>query len=69
MKNIRLKIYTCYLQNSVGLPVFIGFSPAKISRFGIIMDKITLFFPAPFLGGAKRIFYSRLFLSKTEIKS
>jgi hypothetical protein len=32
MKNIRLEIYVCYLQNLVGLPVFIGFHPARVSR-------------------------------------
>jgi hypothetical protein len=35
MKNIRLEKQVFYLQNIVGLPVFIGFSPAKMSRLGI----------------------------------
>jgi hypothetical protein len=32
-----------YLQNLVGLPVFIGFSPAKRSRLGINIRKICHF--------------------------
>jgi hypothetical protein len=39
IKNIRLKKQAYYLQNSVGLPVFIGFSPAKLSRLGIKKKK------------------------------